>query len=116
MKLKYEDCSIVDNNHFDYLGKTYDCENAIKDDVEMIVNNAKLHDKFNEYDEHSLRADRVRLYIDENSKEPVYGMIVYSIENVKFNYRRVACGNYYPIADVGCRGLEPHLYQASICW
>lgn len=116
MKLKYEDCSIVDN-HFDYLGKTYDCKNAIKDDVEMIIKNAKLHKKFNEYNEHSLRADRVRLYIDENNKEPVYGMIIYSIENIKFNYRREACGNYYPISDeFGCRRLEPHWYQASICW
>ena len=111
--IKYEEYPIKDNG-FEYLGNYYDCKFAIKCDLKRILQEAKATHKEefeNFYDEDSLKPTQIRLFIDDNNV-PIYGMILYKIYN-KSDYWRCACGNYYPINDFH---LEPHLFQASICW
>lgn len=111
--IKYEEYQIQDNG-FEYLGTHYDCKFAIKKDVKRITQEAELShkDEFeNFYDKDSLVADKVRLFTDDSSI-PIYGMIIYKIYNTS-GYWRCACGNYYPINGAH---LEPHFFQASICW
>ncbi len=111
--IKYEEYPVKDNG-FEYLDTHYDCEFAIKKDVKRIIQEAESShkDEFeNFYDKDSLVADKVRLFTDD-SNIPIYGMIIYKIYN-KSGYWRIACGNYYPVNDLH---LEPHFFQASICW
>ena len=46
---------------------------------------------------------------------PIYGMIIYLIDNKKENYSRYACGGYYKF-EFDNSVLLPHPYQESICW
>ena len=111
--IKYEEYPIRDNG-FEYLGTHYDCEFAIKRDIRMILQEAESShkDEFeNFYDKDSLVADKVRLFTDD-SNIPIYGIIIYKIYNTS-GYWRCACGNYYPVNGAH---LEPHFFQASICW
>lgn len=113
-KIVEEEYPITENG-FEYLGVRYDCNFAIKRDVKMILQEAEVSHKYefeSYYDKDSLIADKVRLFIDNSSNVAIYGMIIYKIYN-KSGYWRTACGNYYPINDFH---LEPHLFQARICW
>lgn len=112
--IKKEEYPIKDNG-FEYFGKHYDCQFAIKRDVKMILQEAETShkDTFNElYDKETLKPKVIRLFTGEEGK-PVYGMILYTIHNKVGNYEREACGGYYPFWD---NKLFPHLYQESICW
>ena len=105
----------IKDNGFEYLGKHYDCQLAIKRDVKMIIQEAETSHKahFDElYDRTTLKADKVRIVLDE-TKTPIYGMILYSIHQTHDNYWRYACGSYYPFSSFG---FIPHPYQGSICW
>lgn len=107
----------IKNNGFEHLGKYYDCQPAIKRDIKMILQEAETShkDTFDElYDRNTLRADKIRIFVDENSI-PIYGMIVYLIDNKKENYSRYACGGYYRF-EFDNSVLFPHPYQESICW
>ena len=106
----------INGNGFEYLGVHYNCQFAIKSDIELIIREAETShkDTFKElYDKDSLRPDKVKLFTIDSSNVPIYGMIIYIIDNKKENYSRHACGNYYPINDFY---LMPHPFQASICW
>ena len=112
--IKKEEYPIKDNG-FEYLGKHYDCQFAIKRDIKMIIQEAGTShkytfDKF--YDRETLKPKGIRLFTDEEGK-PIYGMVLYTIQNKTANYERVACGGYYPFWD---DKLFPHPYQESICW
>ena len=102
-------------NCFEYDGKTYDCSYAIKRDVKLIIQEAETShkDSFDElYDRQSLKADKVRIFLDKEDK-PIFGMVIYLIEYKDKSWKRYACGGYYPFWD---DKLFPHLYQESICW
>ena len=114
--VKYQEYPIKDNG-FDYLGKHYDCQFAIKRDVKMILQEAETShkdtfDKF--YDRSTLRPDKIRIFVDRDSV-PIYGMIIYLIDNKVENYSRSACGGYYRFEFDNSK-LLPHPYQESICW
>ena len=114
--IKKEEYPIKDNG-FEYLGKHYDCQSAIKRDVKMILQEAETShkDNFDEfYDRNTLRPRTIRLYIDENNI-PIYGMIIYVIDYKKEQLSRSACGGYYPFKFDNSK-LLPHPYQESICW
>lgn len=114
--IKKEEYPIKDNG-FEYLGKYYDCQFAIKRDVKMILQEAETShkDTFNElYDKNTLRADKIHLYVDE-CDIPIYGMIVYLIDYKEENNSRYACGGYYRF-EFDNSMLLPHPYQESICW
>ena len=113
--IKKEEYPIKDNG-FEYLGKYYDCHYAIKRDMRMIIQEAETShkDTFDElYDRNTLRADRIRIYVDENNT-PIYGIIIYLI-NYKNGGGRYACGSYYPF-ELDNSKLLPHPYQENICW
>ena len=92
-------------------------------DKEFIIAEAmKSHKETfeNEYDKNSLKPKFVRLFLDEQN-EISYAMVIYIIKyknETKYFNGRYACGNYYPIlkSSAGKNFLEPHPYQASICW
>lgn len=115
----------INSNEFEYNGVKYDAELAIEKDKKLIISEAMDSHKEvfeKEYDKDSLTQDHVRLYLDEKN-EIVYAMIIYIIKYKNKDYGvlgngRYACGNYYPIykASTGKNFLEPHPYQASICW
>ena len=112
--IKKEEYPIKDNG-FEYLGKHYDCQPAIKRDIKMILQEAETSHKdgFDElYDRNTLRADKIRIFVDKDDV-PIYGMVTYLIDYKKQNSSRYACGGYYPFWD---DKLFPHLYQESICW
>ena len=105
---------LIVNNCFEFDGKTYDCTCAIERDMKMIVQEAETShkDTFNElYDRKSLKAEKVRLFFENG--QLLYGMVLYTIYNKADNYKRGACGGYYPFWD---NQLFPHPYQESICW
>ena len=106
----------IKDNGFEYLGKHYDCQFAIKRDIKMILQEAETShkDTFDEvYDRETLKPKVIRLFTDEEGK-PIYGMVLYTIHNnAGEGYYRVACGGYYPFWD---DKLFPHLCQESICW
>ena len=113
--IKKEEYPIKDNG-FEYLGKHYDCQFAIKRDVKMILQEAETShkDTFNElYDKNTLRADKIRIFVDENDV-PIYGIIIYLID-YKYGGSRYACGGYYRF-EFNDSVLLPHPYQESICW
>ena len=106
---------IINENCFEYNGHRFDCQHAIKRDKKLIIQEAEIShaDTFNEYyDKESLIPKYIRLYVDENDN-PVFGMITYTIFNKKEDYKRFACGSYYPFYEYS---LMPHPYQTSICW
>jgi len=106
----------IKDNGFEYLGKHYDCQFAIKRDVKMILQEAETShkDTFDElYDRNTLRADKIRIFVDKDNV-PVYGMIIYLID-YKDGISRYACGGYYPF-EFSNSYLMPHPYQESICW
>ena len=112
--IKNEEYPIKDNG-FEYLGKHYYCQFAIKRDMKMIIQEAETShkDSFDElYDRDTLIPDKIRLFFDEN-KLPIFGMVLYKLHQKRDNYWRCACGGYYPFWD---NKLFPHLYQESICW
>ena len=115
--MKEEEYSII-NDSFEYNGKTYDCSYAIKRDIKMILNEVEEShkDSFDKlYDRQSLKADKVRLFIDDR-QTPIYGMIIYTINYKNQSMKRTACGNYYPVWVLSKLALMPHPYQGSICW
>lgn len=102
-------------NCFEYDGKIYDCSYAIKRDIKLIIQEAETShkDSFDElYDRQSLKADKVRIFLDKEDK-PIFGMVIYLIEYKDESWKRCACGNYYPFWE---GKLMPHPYQESICW
>jgi hypothetical protein len=106
---------LIKDNGFEYHGKMYDCSYAIKRDIKMILQEAETSHKgtFDElYDRQSLKAGRIRIYLDKEDK-PIFGMVIYSVEYKDKRLKRCACGGYYPFRD---NQLFPHLYQESICW
>lgn len=112
--IKKEEYPIKDNG-FEYDGKTYDCSYAIKRDIKLITQEAETShkDTFDKlYDRQSLKADKVRIFLDKEDK-PIFGMVIYLIEYKDKSWKRCACGGYYPFWD---DKLFPHLYQESICW
>lgn len=112
-----EEVTIV-SNEFEFDGRKYDCELAIKLDTKSIIREAKDSHagSFEEqYDEQSLRPDKVRIHIQDGT--PVYCMIIYIINYKDEKGGRYACGNYYPFMPLNGKVLVvPHPYQASICW
>ena len=107
----------IKNNGFDYLDNHYDCHYAINRDIKMILQEAETShkDNFDEfYDRETLRPDKIRLYVDEDNT-PIYGMIIYLIDNKKGQYSRSACGGYYRF-EFNNSILMPHPFQESICW
>jgi len=114
--IKKEEYPIKDNG-FEYLGKHYDCQFAIKRDVKMILQEAETshRDTFDElYDRNTLRADKIRIFVDGDNV-PIYGMIIYRIDYKEENCSRYACGGYYRF-EFDNSMLLPHPYQESICW
>lgn len=115
----------LNSNEFEFNGVKYDAEFAIKKDKKLIIaeaNESHKEEFEKEYDKESLTQDHIRLYLDDKD-EIVYAMIIYIIKYKNKDYGvlgdgRYACGNYYPIynSDTGKNFLEPHPYQASICW
>ena len=107
----------IKNNGFEYLDKHYDCQFAIKRDVKMILQEAETShkDTFDKlYDRNTLRADKIRIFVDNNNV-PIYGMIIYLIDYKDQNNSRYACGGYYRF-EFDNSVLLPHPYQESICW
>lgn len=107
----------IKNNGFEYLGKYYDCQFAIKRDVKMILQEAEtshknIFDKF--YDKSTLRPDTIRIFVDKDNI-PIYGIIIYLIDYKEKNDSRYACGGYYRF-EFDNSILLPHIYQESICW
>ena len=114
--IKKEEYPIKDNG-FEYLGKYYDCQFAIKRDVKMILQEAETSHKdvFDElYDKSTLRPDKIRIFVDKYYV-PIYGMIIYLIDYKEGDNSRYACGGYYPFVFEDLV-LYPHPYQESICW
>jgi len=106
---------LIKNECFEFDGKTYDCTHAIKRDIKMILQEAETShkDSFDKlYDRQSLKAEKVRIFLDEKSN-PVFGMVIYLIEYKDGSWKRQACGGYYPFRK---NLLSPHLFQESICW
>lgn len=103
------------NDCFEHDGKNYDCGFAIERDIKMILQEAEIShgDSFDKiYDKNSLKADRVRIFLDNEGK-PVFGMVIYFIEYKDEDWKRCACGGYYPFWE---NALCPHPFQESICW
>lgn len=114
--IKKEEYPIKDNG-FEYLGKRYDCQFAIKRDVKMILQEAETShkDTFDKlYDRSTLRPDKIRIFVDSDNV-PVCGIIIYLIDNRDGNNSRWACGGYYRF-EFDNSVLLPHPYQESICW
>ena len=112
--MKQEEYAII-NNSFEYDNRIYDCSCAIERDIPIIIQEAENshNDSFNElYDKQSLRAEKVRIFLDENNK-PIFGIVIYFIDYKDSDWKRSACGGYYPFCD---DKLFPHPYQESICW
>lgn len=113
----------ITGTEFEFNGVKYDAELAINKDKKQIIAEAMDSHKEvfeKEYDKDSLTQDHVRLYLGEKN-EIVYAMIIYLIkykEKSDYFTGRYACGNYYPVykALTGKNFLEPHPFQASICW
>lgn len=109
------------SNEFEYCGKKYDCDFAIKKDIKLIIKEAReSHNGVFEklYKVKSLRPNKIKIYFDDN-RTPIYGMIIYLIDYQNAINSRLACGNYYPFhkyKDEDIYRMEPHPYQASICW
>lgn len=105
----------IKGSSFNYENKEYDCSRSIKRDKGLIIQEAETSHKkeFDElYDRTTLKANKVRIFFDE-TKTPIYGIILYAIHQKKDNYWRSACGSYYPFSSFG---FIPHPYQGSICW
>ena len=108
---------IIDGK-FEYLGKVYDCKYLIERDKKNILREAdESHkDEFDElYDRDTLAPLNCRVYLDNNDRI-VYVMIIYTVDYRDGKCKRTACGDYYPMCDLGNNKLFPHPYQASICW
>lgn len=107
----------IKDNGFEHLGKHYDCQFAIKRDVEMILQEAETSHKYifgKLYDRNTLRPDKIRIFVDEDNV-PICGMVIYKLHQKNDNYWRYACGGYY-IFEFDFLALVPHPYQESICW
>ena len=115
----------INGTEFEFNGVKYNAEYAINKDKRLIIAEAMDSHKEvfeKEYDKDSLTQDSVRLFLGGNN-EIIYAMIIYIIKYKNKDYGvlsngRYACGNYYPIykSSTGKNFLEPHPYQASICW
>ena len=110
----------INSNEFVYNGVTYDVERAVNKDKKLIIDeaNGSHKESFEElYDTESLSPNFVRLFLNKKD-EIVYAMVIYVIRYKNLDYGRYACGNYYPIynSSTGKNYLQPHPYQASICW
>lgn len=113
--MKIVELEEVTSNSFEYNDIHYSCSEAIKKDVEIILNEAEANHKNdleNFYIKETIRPTKVRLFLDENNA-PQFGMIIYVIDGKSGFYGRYACGNYYPIYE---NILLPHFFQGSICW
>ena len=114
--IKTEEYPIKDNG-FEYGGKTYDCQFAIKRDIKLIIQEAETShkDTFDElYDRSTLRPDKIRIFADGDGV-PIYGIVIYLIDYKDGNDSRYACGGYYRF-EFDNSTLLPHPYQESICW
>lgn len=117
--MKIEEISI-NSNKFEYNGTIYDIESAVDKDKKLIIAeaNESHKDSFKElYNIDSLSPKYVRLFLNEKD-EVIYAMVIYIIKYKEDNNGRYACGNYYPIYTSSTKKnyLQPHPYQASICW
>ena len=114
-EVNYKDFPI-EGLKFVYNGEKYDCERAIERDKRMILQEAETNHKetFDRvYNKETLKPNMVRLFFVGDCA--VYGMISYTIDYKEEFCRRLGCGNYYPISTF-FKALEPHPFQASICW
>jgi len=104
------------NDHcFIHNNEEYDCSFAIEHDIKLIIQEAETShkDTFDElYDRDSLKPNKIRLFVDKE-ENPIYGMIIYTIDYRESNTSRYACGNYYPVWR---KQLMQHPFQGSICW
>lgn len=108
----------INDGKFEYLGKVYDCKYLIERDKKNILREAdESHkDEFDKlYYRDTLAPLKCRVYLDDKDNI-VYLMIIYTVDYREGNCRRTACGDYYPLCDLGNHNLLPHPYQASICW
>ncbi len=123
--IKQKEVEISNPNEFEYNGIKCDISFAVKKDIAEIIEEAeKTHsDQFSRlYVKESLAPYSVRVFLNEKD-EPVFGMVLYYIDHQdwykekSFGTGRQACGNYYPFyKHNGDYCLDPHPYQASICW
>ena len=114
-----EDIEVIDGK-FEYNGETYDCSHLIKRDIKTITREADdTHEGVLDslYKRDTLQPYKVRAYIDDKGLI-AYLMLIYSIDYKEGRARRTACGDYYPVSNMGKSDilLLPHPYQGSICW
>lgn len=105
------------DTYFKYNDKEYDYSYAVKRDIKNILFEAlESHkDQFLDlYDINTLKPNEVRLFIDEN-KKPIFCMVLYLINYKNETSGRYACGDYYPVNNEYSY-VQPHNFQASICW
>lgn len=105
----------IEDNKFEYMGKTYDCSYGVERDIPNIIREAETSHKehFEEtYVKESLKPYKIRLHLDRN-EEPLFCMILYVIDYKRGISKRTACGDYYQIYN---GKVFPHPFQASICW
>lgn len=106
----------ISSDYAEYNNIKIDCRLAIKNDINLILQEAESSHKESfekTYIKDSLRPNEIRLYLD-NKNMPQFGMIIYIIDYKDRKNGRYACGNYYPLCDSML--LTPHPFQASICW
>ena len=108
----------IENDSFEYMGKTYKCKVAIIFDTDLILKEAEeSHPDYTElYNKETFRPDRIRVFINERTEELVMGMIIYLIDYKNSKTSRTACGGYYPIYTGTLNSLSVLPYQYSICW
>ena len=114
----------ITTSSFNYNGIEISIQRAIDVDTTLIKKKAEESHKdyFDRLYKKSIIPNKIRIFLNERN-EPVFGMLIYYCEyqdwykEKAFGTGREACGNYYPIENInGKYYLEPHPYQASICW
>ena len=115
--MKYKEFEIKEDNYgFQIENHHIDCKSAVKNDKELILQEAENSHKgeLELYDKDSLRPKKVRVFFCD--EYPVYAIIIYIID-YKDGGGRYACGCYYPVSNnERIQALIPHPYQGSICW
>ena len=122
--METKDIEVLNSEEFEYNGIKYDIRQTVKVDTRIIKKSAEESHKdyFDRLYKKSIIPSFIRIFLNEKD-EPVFGMLIYYCEyqdwykEKAFGTGREACGNYYPIENInGKYYLEPHPYQASICW